>query len=74
MGIADRPETTGGTQRIITAMAASTAYTVLAGGDSIAIAEQLGVTQQISYVSTGGGSTIQFLSEKPLPGLVALSE
>ena len=74
MGIASRPESTIGTQKIIEAMAASPAFTVLAGGDSVAIAEQLGLAQHFSYLSTGGGSTIQFLSEELLPGLVALNE
>lgn len=74
MGIANRPESTLGTQKIIEAMATSTACTVVAGGDSVAIAEQLGLLHQISYLSTGGGSTIQFLSEEPLPGLIALNE
>lgn len=72
MGIANQPETTLGTQKIIEAMASSPAYTVLAGGDSVAIAEQLSLAQRISFLSTGGGAALQFLSEEPLPGLVAL--
>ena len=72
IGIPQRPETTIGSQQIITAITQSSAYSVIAGGDSIGLIEK---DQQLTikpYLSTGGGATLCFLSEEPLPGLEAL--
>jgi len=74
MGIAKRPETLETAQELFAAIAASKGYSVIAGGDSVALIERTGLANQIGYLSTGGGATLTFLSGKPLPGLTVLSE
>ncbi len=68
MGWSERTETLTGVGEIFTAMAQSSATTVVAGGDSIALVDQLALTG-ITHCITGGGSTLTYLSHQPLPGL-----
>jgi phosphoglycerate kinase len=49
------------------------AFVLLGGGDSIAAAEQAGVTSRISHLSTGGGASLEYLSGLRLPGVAALT-
>lgn len=69
MGSVARKETLGGMDAIFNAMAASTGFSVVGGGDSVAAAELLGHAHDISYLSTGGGATLSYISGAPLPGL-----
>lgn len=73
-GFADEPKTLQETYTLFKAMNNAHAQTIIAGGDSVASAQQAGYTSNISYLSTGGGSTLAFLSEQPLPGLKAFKE
>ena len=68
IGFLDRKETLEGIKAIFTAMAQSEGISIIAGGDSIAAAQELGI-QGITYYSTGGGATLTYLSGQPLPGL-----
>lgn len=69
MGSVARKETLGGMEAILKAMAASPGFSVIGGGDSVAAAELLGHADDISYLSTGGGATLNYVSGAPLPGL-----
>ncbi len=71
-GFADRPATLEGTMTILKAMGQVQGTTIVAGGDSIAVTEQLDMTKQITHLASGGGATIKYLSGQELPGLIAL--
>ncbi len=72
MGMFEDPAFGNGTREIARAITSSAAFTVVGGGDSIAALGQLGLLGQVGFVSTGGGSMLEFLSGKDLPGLEAL--
>jgi phosphoglycerate kinase len=63
-----------GTRRIWEAVAASKAFSVLGGGDSIAAARLFGLQEQISFISTAGGGLIRFLSGEKLAVVEALEK
>lgn len=53
-------------------VAASRAYSIVGGGDTVAAIERLGLLSQFSFVSTGGGAMLDFLAKGTLPGIDAL--
>lgn len=61
-----------GTRAIAKAVAESNAISIIAGGETVAAANQAGVKDRISHLSTGGGATLEFLEGKKLPGIEAL--
>lgn len=66
-----------GTKAIGKAIADSTkngAFSLVGGGDSVAAAKQFGLTESMSYISTGGGVMLEMLEGKDLPGIVAIQE
>lgn len=63
---------TDGTLGLARAIAASAAYSVIGGGDTVAVVEELGANDQFSFVSTGGGAMLEFLIKGTLPGIRAL--
>jgi len=63
-----------GTIRIAEAVAASSAISIVGGGDSIAAVKKAGVTDKISHISTGGGASLEFLAYETLPGIEALEK
>lgn len=53
-------------------IADSTAYSIVGGGDTLAVINELGLSDQFSFVSTGGGAMLDFLASGTLPGIAAL--
>ena len=65
---------TDATDNFARAVADSSAYSVVGGGDTIAAVENLGLLSKFSFVSTGGGAMLQFLSNGTLPGIDAIDK
>jgi phosphoglycerate kinase len=61
-----------GTEVVARAIAASAAFSIAGGGDTLAAVEKYGVEKDISYISTGGGAFLEFLEGKELPAVAAL--
>jgi 3-phosphoglycerate kinase len=74
MGIFEKDRFSEGTKRIAEAMAASSAVSVVGGGDSAAAAQKFGVQDRLSHISTGGGASLEYLEGKILPGIAALED
>ena len=72
MGKFEEKEYSQGTKKIAEAVAESGAYKIVGGGDTIFALSQFGLIDKMDFVSTGGGSMLEFLSGKKLPGLEAL--
>jgi len=72
MGVFEKPQFATGTKEIARAVAASRAFSVIGGGDSVAAVEEAGVAGQISHISTGGGASLEFVEGRALPGIEAL--
>ena len=62
----------GGTEAVARAIAASKAFSIAGGGDTLAAVDKFGIEQQVSYISTGGGAFLEFLEGKTLPAVAAL--
>jgi phosphoglycerate kinase len=63
-----------GTETLARAIAASNAFSIAGGGDTLAAVDKYGIADQVSYISTGGGAFLEFLEGKPLPAVVALQQ
>jgi phosphoglycerate kinase len=74
MGVFEKPPFDKGTVALAKAVAASTATSVVGGGDSEKAIKSAGVADKISHISTGGGASLEFLSGLELPGVAALTE
>jgi phosphoglycerate kinase len=61
-----------GTRTVAAAVAASKAYSIAGGGDTVAAIAKFGITDRVSYISTGGGAFLEFLEGKTLPAVAAL--
>jgi len=72
MGVFEEEITEYGTKSVWNALADTSAFTVIGGGDSITATKKYGKTDDISYICTGGGSLIRFLSGEELPVVRAL--
>ena len=62
----------GGTRAVAEAIAASKAFSIAGGGDTLAAIAKYGVTGRIGYISTGGGAFLEFLEGKTLPAVAIL--
>ncbi len=74
MGVFELKPFSEGTFAIARAVADSSAFSVIGGGDSVAAVNQAGVAEKISHISTGGGASLEFLEGKRLPGIEALKK
>lgn len=61
-----------GTETLARAIAASSAFSIAGGGDTLAAVDKYGIDSDVSYISTGGGAFLEFLEGKTLPAVAAL--
>lgn len=74
-GVLGRYEDPGhrqGTEKVLRALVASTAFKVAGGGDTLGVIEEMKIADKFDWVSVGGGAMLEFLSKKTLPGIDAL--
>jgi len=74
MGVFEKDCFSKGTKAIAEAIVASGALSIVGGGDSVTAAVKFGVAEKMSFISTGGGASLELLEGKVLPGVAALSE
>jgi phosphoglycerate kinase len=72
VGVFEIEQFAAGTRRLAASVAASDAFSIVGGGDTLAAIEQFGVADRISYISTGGGAFLEFLEGKILPAVAVL--
>lgn len=72
MGVYEVPRFAEGTHRMAQMIAASSAFSILGGGDLVAAVKALGIGSSFGHVSTGGGATLEVLEGKKLPGIAVL--
>ena len=74
VGVFEFPAFASGTQTIAEAIAASSAFSIAGGGDTLAAIAKYGIEKQIGYISTGGGAFLEVLEGKTLPAFEILSQ
>ncbi|WP_394121624.1 phosphoglycerate kinase [Planococcus donghaensis] len=74
MGVFEMPSFENGTKSVAQAMAETSGYTVIGGGDSAAAVEKFHVAEKMDHISTGGGASLEFMEGKDLPGVSALTD
>jgi len=72
IGVFEFDQFQGGTKTIAEAIAHSNSYTVAGGGDTLAAIDKFGITDKISYISTGGGAFLEYVEGKTLPAVEIL--
>ncbi len=72
MGVFEWRRFAEGTKAVARAVADADAYSVVGGGDSVRAVQELGLAGEISWVSTGGGASLELLEGKELPGVAAI--
>lgn len=74
LGVFEFPQFAYGTRALAIAIANSNAFTIAGGGDTLAAIDQYDLTDQLSYISTGGGAFLECLEGHPLPAVAILEE
>ncbi|MHB1208584.1 MAG: phosphoglycerate kinase [Acidimicrobiales bacterium] len=74
MGVFEDARLSAGTEAVARAVAASNAVSIIGGGDSVAALQSYGLEGEVSFVSTGGGASLEFVEHGDLPGIRALRE
>ena len=72
VGVFEYDQFAGGTKAIAEAIAASKAFSIAGGGDTLAAIAKYGIADKISYISTGGGAFLEFLEGRKLPAVEIL--
>ena len=73
VGVFEFPAFSAGTEALARAIAASSAFSIAGGGDTLAAIDQFAIADQLGYISTGGGAFLEFVEGKTLPAVAALS-
>lgn len=74
VGVFEMDAFAAGTRALAEAVATSPAFSIAGGGDTLAAIARFGITEQVDYISTGGGAFLEFLEGRTLPALAALRE
>lgn len=74
LGVFEFDKFAAGTESVAKAIASSRGYSIAGGGDTVAAISKFGITDQVSYISTGGGAFLEFLEGKKLPAVAILEE
>jgi phosphoglycerate kinase len=73
-GIFEIREFSAGTEALAEALAESNAITIIGGGDSVTAVKQAGLADKMTFISTGGGASLELIEGKTLPGVAALTD
>jgi len=74
VGVFEIPDFANGTREIAAALAESDATTIIGGGDSVTAVKLFGYGDKMTFISTGGGASLELLEGKELPGVASLTE
>ena len=74
MGMFEKSVFSNGTRHIAEAIAKSSAYSVVGGGDTVSALNKFGLAKQVNFISTGGGATMEFLEQGTLPCIDVIQE
>ena len=74
MGVFELEPFSSGTRGVAMAVAGTDAFTVVGGGDSLLAIRRLGLEDEFSHLSTGGGASLEFLEGRDLPGIAVLQK
>ena len=74
VGVFEFAQFSGGTETLARAVAKSDAFSIAGGGDTLAAVDKYGISDQVSYISTGGGAFLEYVEGKQLPAVAILEQ